>query len=220
MARSATQDVYDKFRFKIVVLDLNILGVFPGSPPAAFNSPNLGQDENLVAGFSEVAIPKATVAERTYRENIDPLRRIKAPGLVSYEPISLRKGKTEDRSLYNWYKKLNDDANSIAAVNGLLASQNFIPVFDPEYRKDVVIHLLDREGTTKKAWFVFNAWPSGYQGGNDFSSSAEEKLIEELTLSYESFVEIPDDKISTLTSESTAAAQKALAAGVLASLIG
>jgi hypothetical protein len=58
------------------------------------------------------------------------------------------------------------------------------------FRKDVVIEVLDREGKPVKSWYLFNAWPISYSPGNDLDASSEEKLVEELVLTYEFFLEL------------------------------
>lgn len=214
MARSATRDVYEKFRFKVTFINLQPNDIFGADAGNAF-----GQD--ITGGFSEVTLPKMTINTRTYRENIDSPRRIKAPGLVSYEPISFRRGKIGDnRQLYNWLKLVNNDVNTVSPINDLLNAQNFIPVLPADYRRDIIIQLVDREGLTKRAWFVFEAFPKEYKGGDDFNSSSEEKLVEELVVDYEAFVEVEDETIDKLNEESNEAAQTAALAGALAAVLG
>ena len=214
MARSATEDVYDKFRFKVTFIDLQPNGLTGSGAGTAFNN-------TISAGFSEVTVPKVSINTRTYRENIDSPRRIKAAGLVAYEPVTFRRGKvTDNRELYNWLKLVNNDINTISPINDLLAAQNFIPVLPADYRRDVVIQLIDREGVTRRAWFLFNAFPKEYKGGNDFNATDEEKLIEELTIEYEAFVEAEDDTLDKLNEESNEAATTAALAGALAAVLG
>lgn len=196
MARSASRDVYDKFRFKVVFFD------FSGTTSITFN-----EDNFISGGFSEVLLPKATIGERTYRENIDPLRVTKAPGITSYEPVTFRRGKVGDnRQLYNWYSLVNNEAAYLSPINTILADQNFIPVYSSEYRREISIQLLDRQGVTKRAWILFNAFPISYKGGDDLNSSAEDKLLEELVVSYETFIELKDDQLDTINGESERAA--------------
>jgi len=209
MARSSKKDAYDKFRFKVVFFDFQT---------NIDNTSNLNENNNISSGFNEVITPKVNITERTYRENTDPIRKTKAAGLASYEPITLRKGKTESRAIYNWYKLVNDDSNSLGAANRLLGTQNITPVYSLEYRKDLVIGLLDRNGDVLKAWFVFNAFPISYSGTTQLTASEDGKAIEELVLSYESFVELNEDSITTLQQETVAAARAALTSATVNTL--
>lgn len=214
MVRSALQDVHDKFRFKVTFLDLQVNGFFSVNTNSSFG-------ESISGGFSEVTLPRVSVNTRTYRENIDTLRRIKAPGIASYEPITLRRGKvTNNRDLYKWFTLVNNDVANLSSKNEISGLQNYIPALPTEYRREVIIQLIDREGITRKAWFVFNSFPKEYKGGNDFNSSSEEKLIEELVLEYEAFVELEDETIDKLNEESTQWTNTTSLSEVFASLLG
>ena len=211
MARSAINDPVEKFRFKMSVFSFNT------SSPLGTTDAN--QDQDITGGFSSISLPKATVKEIRYRENVDPNRRRKVAGLVDFEPVVCRKGVTKNRQLYNWYKKVNDDIDKLSAVNGLLAAQNFVPILSPDYRRDILIQSLDRESNTVRAWYLFDAFPTAYQGGDGLDASAEGKLIEEITLTYEAFVEIPDASLATLNAENFEAQIQAIAAGALSSVV-
>ena len=75
MARSATNDPLTKFRFTITVvsIDLSINGL--ASTIGGLSGQNTFAKNNLAilarAGFSEITLPKATVNEINYRENLD-----------------------------------------------------------------------------------------------------------------------------------------------------
>jgi phage tail-like protein len=186
MARSASVDPIERFRFQVSVLSID-LSITAAVDALAVLNKNLGILTR--AGFSEITLPKVTINELTYRENIDNQRFSKGPGLAKYEPIVLRRGSTNNRDLFNWYRLVNDDSLLLSSAQELIG-QSIIPSQSENFRKEVVISALDREGNETKQWLLFNAWPSAYKGGNDFDAKAEEKLIEEMTLSYESFLEL------------------------------
>ncbi len=204
MARCSRSDPVEKFRFKLTIFDFD---------PTGLTTVDSSQDNSVSAGFSEVLLPKSNVTEIPYRENIDAPRFTKIPGLVRYEALTLRRGVSKKRELYNWYKKINDDINTLSFTNDLLSNQNFIPILDPDYRRDIVIEVLDRDGATRRAWFLFNAFPIGYKGGNDLNASTNEILLEELTISYEAFVELESSELHGPLVESREAAKRALIAG-------
>ena len=141
------------------------------------------------AGFSEVVLPRQTISEITYRENNDAYRFIKVPGLVRYEPVILRRGVTANRDLYDWLRQVNDESVLLVTSNEITGNKKG-PVQSENFRKDVVVEVLDREGNPVKGWYLFNAWPSSYKPGDDLNARGEEKLIEELTLTYEVFLEL------------------------------
>lgn len=219
MARVATSDPYDKFRFRVTILQ-NIEMTFSSSTVSDAADSDLFQR----AGFSEVSIPKANVTEIKYRENVQGQNFIKKPGLVTYDPISLRRGATDSKDFFNWYRAVNNDGSTINVFTEALAGASFIPFQDPNFRRDLVISVLDREGNYTKHWLLFNAFPVSYKGGNDLDSKADEKLIEELAITYEGFVEVVADTIldaiNRVKNEGIHAAGKSAAAGAIGAFTG
>jgi len=194
MARTSSIDPVEKFRFRLTVIsiDLSILGALDTASGLLRNASGKNNPFGVItrAGFSEIQLPKVTVNEMSYRENIDNQRFSKGPGLAKYEPITLFRGVTENRDMYDWYRLVNDEVALLAVAQELSRDSKIGPVQSENFRKDIIIEVLDREGNPVKAWYLFNAWPSGYKGGNDLNASSEEKLVEELTLTYEFFLEL------------------------------
>ncbi len=191
MARSSKVDPVDKFRFRVTVLaiDLSVTGAIDTLSNLG-SGPHEGLKLITRAGFSRVTSPKATINEINYRENIDNTRFIKVPGLAKYEPVSLSRGVTANRNLYDWYRLVNEEIALLTTAQELSKDAQFSVAQTDNFRKDVVIEVLDREGNPVKSWYLFNAWPISYTPGNDLDASSEEKLVEELTLTYEFFLEL------------------------------
>lgn len=190
MARSSTVDPVDKFRFRISVIsvDLSLTGVVD---TVAGVNPELRRFAVLTrAGFNSVTLPQANVSEMSYRENIDNPRFSKVPGLTKYDPITLRRGVTKNRDLYDWYRLVNEELALLSVAQELNQDSKYSPTQSENFRKDVIIEVLDREGNPIKAWYLFNAWPIRYKPGNDLEASVEEKLVEEMALTYEFFLEL------------------------------
>ena len=191
MARSSKSDPVEKFRFRVTVLsiDLSVTGAID-----ALSNIGSGQHAGLKlisrAGFSKVSTPKATINEINYRENIDNTRFIKVPGLAKYDPVTLSRGVTTNRNLYDWYRLVNEEIALLATAQELSKDAQFSIAQSDTFRKDVIIEVLDREGKPVKSWYLFNAWPISYSPGNDLDASSEEKLVEDLTLTYEFFLEL------------------------------
>jgi len=194
MARPANADPLEKFRFRVTVIALDL------SADAAITTlANLAPGGTVVnnlavitrAGFSKIApLPKAEVKAMTYRENLDNLRSIKVPGLATYNDVTLSRGVTANRDLYDWYRLVNEEIALLNVANEFSRDQNLITAQSDNYRKDVVIEVLDREGEPVKAWYLFNAWPTSYTPGSSLDAADESKLVEELTLTYENFIEL------------------------------
>jgi phage tail-like protein len=183
MARSSKEDPVEKFRFRVTVVAVT-LGA------TAFESLSRKTAVLSRLGFSEITLPKVTMNEMTYRENIDNQRSIKVPGLAKYEPVVLRRGVTTNRDLYEWFRLVNEELALLVMTNELVKDAKYTPAQSDNFRKDVIIEVLDRKGEPVKAWYLFNAWPSSYIPGNDLNASSEEKLVEEVTLTYEFFLEL------------------------------
>ncbi len=194
MARSSSDDPVEKFRFRVTVIsiDLSVTGAL--ETIAGLSGGGTAFKDKLAifsrAGFSSIGLPKANVGEMTYRENIDNLRSIKTPGLVKFDPITLSRGTTANRDMYDWYRLVNEEIALLSVAGELARDTVFSPAQSDNFRKDVIIEVLDRQGNPTKAWYLFNAWPSVYNPGNDLNAASEEKLIENLTLTYEYFIEI------------------------------
>lgn len=212
MARTSSADALDKFRFQVAFFDLEV-GLLLIEPQI--------NDSAFTAGFSEVTPPTANIKERLYRENISPVTYTKAAGLVTYEPVTLRKGKVSgNRAFYVWQDRITNAAANLSPLSTAAANANAVPIYTPAYRKDVVITAINRAGEVEKAWFLFNTFPIKYSGGDSLTASADEKLVEELTITYENFVELNTDQISQLNNAISDAVGIQVAAAALAILLG
>lgn len=208
MARSTSVDPLDKFRFRVSVInvDLSLTGAIDTLSAFVPSNNDLKVFKVLTrAGFSVVSLPTAEVKEMNYRENLDAQRLTKIPGLVRYENISLKRGVTSpiapngraidtsfngSRDLYEWYRLVNDDTLLLSISNELNKDAKYAPSQNEDFRKDVIIEVLDREGKPAKGWYLFNAYPVKYIPGDGLNAEESEKLIEELVLSYEFFLEL------------------------------
>lgn len=196
MARSSKKDPIDKFRFRVTVVSLDLSAEAAITTIAGLSSGRSDANDKLGvitrAGFSRIApMPQATISTMTYRENLDNLRSIKVPGLATYNDVTLSRGSVvENRDLYNWFRLVNEELALLTVANEFVGDQNFTPTQSSTFRKDVIIESLDREGNPTKAWYLFNAWPNSYTPGDSLDAQAEDKLVEELTLSYEAFIEL------------------------------
>jgi phage tail-like protein len=116
------------------------------------------------AGFHECTGFNSSVDLIEHREGgaISPM---KLPGLAKYGNITLRRGVTDDRELYDWH---------VAALNG-----------DIQRRSGSII-VLDRRGQEKARWHFFDAWPQRWEGpalnaeGTDVAIEALELAVERL----------------------------------------
>ncbi len=97
----------------------------------------------------------------------------KSPGRVTFSDLELTRGATNDLELYLWVKQVVD----IAANGGLV---------DALYKKNLDLVAQDRDGTVLRRWRVYNAWPTKY-GAGEWDNTADENVMESLTLTYDYF---------------------------------
>src|SRR4030067_1971440 len=97
-------------------------------------------DGKYVAGVSKISALKRSTLPVTHRDGDDPSSARLSPGVWKFEPITLERGVTHDPEFENWAKlSLN--------VGGAMSLKNF--------RKDIIIELLNEQGAIVKAFKVY-----------------------------------------------------------------
>jgi len=121
-------------------------------------------DGVTTAGFSECSGLDASVDVIEYREGNEKLQTVrKLPGRVCYSPIVLRRGITQDRALWDWFKTV---------VNGQVQ------------RTTGTITLLDSARNPVLRWNFREGWPSKWEGPK-LGAKSNEVAIETLVIEHE-----------------------------------
>lgn len=116
------------------------------------------------AGFKTCAGFDSSTTATKYREGTDAsLQQRQLPGLASHSNITLARGITDDRALWDWRD---------AVAKGKVS------------RRNVSIILRDDEGNEKIRWDVTNAWPAKWTGPS-FDATSDAVAIETLELAHE-----------------------------------
>jgi phage tail-like protein len=116
------------------------------------------------AGFTECSGLENSQEAGAYREGTDKnLSPRKLPGLVTHSDVTLSRGFTNDRKLWDWREK---------ALKGSVERHN------------ISIMLLDDVGEPKIRWNLFECWPRQWTGPS-FNATADEIAIEQLIIAYE-----------------------------------
>jgi phage tail-like protein len=116
------------------------------------------------AGFKDCSGLESSQEAGTYREGTDKnLGMRKYPGLVTYGNITLSRGVTTDRKLWDWRYK---------------AAQGAVE------RHDISITLMDDVGNPGVTWNLFDAWPTKWTGPT-LDATADEFAIETLEIAFE-----------------------------------
>jgi phage tail-like protein len=131
-------------------------------------------DGRYVAGISVMSGLRRTTEVIEHREGGDPSTSRKSPGRTKYEAITLERGVTHDEEFERW-------ANKVWRGGSVTGDQ----VSLADFRKDVVIELLNEAGQVVKAFKVYRCWPSEYQALPDLEANTNAVAIETLKLENE-----------------------------------
>lgn len=175
MARSSVVDPMEKFRFAI-----------------SWSSDGDSEGTALVRlGFHDMQMPKRATTKIAYREGIDPDINQLAPGLSSMEDVVMSRGVIIEDANDEFYKWMSAVHNPTAGHVGREAlSARPANSAANNYRKDVTVQMLDREGNVARQWTLYQAWPSNFVPASDLNAGEDgDKALESLTLSYEDFKE-------------------------------
>ena len=130
-------------------------------------------DGKPVAGLQKMGALKKKVSEVKWRSAGDPSHQRVMPGGTEYEAVTLEQGLTHDPVFENWASLVNNiqgDA-AISLVN---------------YRKDIVINVLNLQGQVAISYKLYRAWVSEYQALPEFDANSMNAVgIQTLTLQHE-----------------------------------
>lgn len=139
-------------------------------------------DGRYVAGVSKVSALKQSTEPVTHREGGDPSSQRVTPSTWKFEPITLERGVTHDPEFEKWAKKVwNVEGDAVISLK--------------DFRKDIIIELLNEQGVVAIAYRVYRCWVSTYQALPELDSNAHVMAIEQLILQNEGWerdVEVPE----------------------------
>lgn len=134
----------------------------PTDPFASFNF-KLEIEGITVAGFSEVTGLNSESNVIDYREGDEGITPRKLPGLNKFGNITLKRGISLDKQIYDWRKDV---------VDGDIKRRNVSIILRNEKRDEVL------------RWNLVNAWPSKYIAP-DMKANANEVAIESIEITHE-----------------------------------
>lgn len=194
MARSSIFDPVSKCRFDVQIIAVSLA---PGA--LANNIARNAISQFARVGFANVDIPEMTTAVMEYRENTDNPAPRKIAGLARFNDITLSRGvlsnfhkSNNTKDFYRWVTKVVNFNPALSIINELTGtSRNVLLTQSENYRKDLIIVARDREGKAARRWYIVNAFPKIYKGGDGLDAKSDDILIENMTLSYELAFELP-----------------------------
>jgi phage tail-like protein len=148
-------------------------------------------DGRVVAGVSKISPLKRTTEVVKHRSGGDPSSPRKSPGRSEFEAITLERGVTHDTDFDRW-------ANKVWQVGAGRGSE----VSLADFRKDLVIQVLNEAGQVAVAHKVYRAWPSEYQILGELDANANAVAIQSLKLECEGWErddEVPEPEEPSFT---------------------
>ncbi len=130
-------------------------------------------DGQPVAGLKKMGALKKTTEAVDWRTGGDPTHVRKLPGGTKYEAITLEQGLTHDPVFEQWANLVNniDGDAAMSLVN---------------FRKDIVINVLNLQGAVAISYQVKRAWVSEYQALPDFDAGTTNTVgIQTIKLEHE-----------------------------------
>jgi phage tail-like protein len=130
-----------------------------------------------VAGLTKMGALKRTTEAVKWRSAGDPSYQRVMPGGSSFEAVSLEQGLTHDPLFEEWANAVNNVHDGDAGMS--LAN----------YRRDVVINVLNLQGTPAISYVLKRAWVSEFQALPEFDANNMNTVgIQTITLQHEGFI--------------------------------
>jgi phage tail-like protein len=130
-------------------------------------------DGQVVAGLKKMGALKKKTEPVKWRTAGDPSHERILPGGTSYEAVTLEQGLTHDPVFENWANLVNNIEGDTA-----MSLKNF--------RKNIIINVLNIQGQVAISYQLFRAWVSDYQALPDFDAGSMNTVgIQTITLQHE-----------------------------------
>lgn len=136
-------------------------------------------DGKPVAGLKKMGALKRKTETIKWRTAGDPSRERILPGGTTYEPITLEQGLSHDPVFENWANLVNNIEGDAA-----MSLKNF--------RKDIVINVLNLQGQVALSYKIYRAWVSEYQALPEMDAGTMNAVgIQTITLQHEGWQRDP-----------------------------
>jgi phage tail-like protein len=129
-------------------------------------------DGRYVAGVSRISTLKRSTEPVTHREGGDPSTSRVSPSTWRFEPVTVERGVTHDPEFENWANLIfHTDGDAAISLKG--------------FRKDMIIELLNEQGSVAKAYKIYRCWVSEYTAVPELDASGSAVAIESMVLQNE-----------------------------------
>jgi len=124
------------------------------------------------AGFNKAGPLEVEVATVAISEGGSSIPH-KSPGRSTFAKITLERGATTDRDLWDWFLEVADVAANVGLV-------------DDDYKRDFDIVQQERDGSEIMRWRIYRAFPTKFSAG-DWDNDADEYRIESVEIDFDYF---------------------------------
>ena len=130
-------------------------------------------DGQAVAGLRKMTALKKTTEAISWRTAGDPSHERRLPGATKYEAVTLEQGLTHDPVFEKWAALVNNFQGDAAMSL-------------KDFRKDVVINVMNLQGKVVMSYRLHRAWVSEYQALPDFDAGTTNAVgIQRVKLEHE-----------------------------------
>ncbi len=129
-------------------------------------------DGKNVPAITRVSLLTRMTEVVKYRSGGDSSNFRLSPGTTNYEPISLERGLSHDTAFEDW-------ANMVFNLQGDSG------VSLKNYKKDILIQLLNLQGSLVMSFIVHRCWVSEYQSLPELDANGKSIAIERIVLQHE-----------------------------------
>ena len=131
-------------------------------------------DGKYVAGVSRVSPLRRITEVVTFRNGGDPSTSHKSPARTEYAPNNLERGVTHDLEFEQWANKVWDFGSGLGSEVSL-----------KDFRKDIILELLNEAGQVVLRYMVFRCWVSEYVALPELDADAHAVAIQRIVLENE-----------------------------------
>jgi phage tail-like protein len=132
-------------------------------------------DNQVVAGLTKCSALTVSTESKEFRSGEMDSFKHKLPGMVSFEPITIEQGVTNDKTFERWATAMSNYVGNKGA-DSQKTPNNF--------RKDIDIEIFNLNNQRVKAYRVYNCWVSKYTAG-DLDANSADVMIQTLVLENE-----------------------------------
>ena len=142
-------------------------------------------DGKIVAGVSKISSLRRSTEVVEHREGGDPSAVRKSPGRTTFDPITLECGVTHDAAFEDWANlvwRRGGGGNEMSLAN---------------FRKDIVIELMNEAGQVVIAYKVYRCWVSEFTALSDLDSNSAAVAFQHIKIQNEGWerdTSVPEPK--------------------------